>query len=250
MAGAPWLTARPIAHRGLHGADTGAVENSLSAATAAVEGGYAIEVDLQLSADGVPMVFHDGTLDRMTNADGPLRARTAEELAAVTLRGTSEAIPTLAALLATVAGRTPLVLELKTEWQRARDPELPRRTAEALAGYAGPVALMSFDPDMVAASRGLMPDRPHGIVARDSSNVRDFPRLSVMERFALTHLLHAPRTRPDFVAYRIHDLPTLSTSLLRRLFGVALLTWTVRSQTERQKAARVADQIIFEGFRA
>ena len=250
MAGAAWLTSRPIAHRGLHGAETGAAENALSAAAAAIDGGYAIEVDLQLSADAVPMVFHDGSLDRMTNAEGPMRAWTARELAGVTLRGTSEAIPTLAALLATVAGRTPLVLELKTEWQRDRDPALARHTAEALAGYDGPVAIMSFDPELVAASRRLMPDRPHGIVACDSSNARDFPRLSVMERFALTHLLHAPRTRPDFVAYRIQDLPTGSTTLLRRLFGVPLLTWTVRTQAERQKAARVADQMIFEGFRA
>lgn len=250
MVGAAWLTCRPIAHRGLHGADTGAVENALSAATAAVGGGYAIEVDVQLSADAVPMVFHDGSLDRMTNAEGPMRAWTARELAGVTLRGTSEAIPTLDQLLATVAGRTPLFLELKTEWQRARDPALARRTAEALAGYDGPVAIMSFDPELVVASRRLMPDRPHGIVARDSANARDFPRLSVMERFALTHLLHAPRTRPDFVAYRIQDLPTASTTLLRRLFGVPLLTWTVRTQAERQKAARVADQMIFEGFRA
>jgi glycerophosphoryl diester phosphodiesterase len=250
MADASWLTHRPIAHRGLHGAPSGAAENAISAVTAAIKGGYAIEVDLQLSADAVPMVFHDGTLDRMTNAEGPVRARTAAELSAVTLRGTSEAIPTLDELLATVAGRTPLFLELKTEWRRERDPALVRRTAEALAGYDGPVAVMSFDPELVAASRRLMPERPHGIVACDSSNARDFPRLSVMERFALTHLLHAPRTRPDFVAYRIHDLPTAATTLARRAFEVPLLTWTVRTQAERQKAARVADQVIFESFRA
>lgn len=250
MADASWLTARPIAHRGLHGPLTGAAENALSAASAAIEGGYAIEVDLQLSADAVPMVFHDGTLDRMTNAVGPVRARTATELSAVTLRGTSEAVPTLEALLSTVAGGAPLFLELKTEWLRDRDPALARRTAEALAAYDGPVAIMSFDPELVTASRHLMPERPHGIVACDSSNVRDFPRLSVMERFALTHLLHAPRTKPDFVAYRIHDLPTAATTLARRAFGVPLLTWTVHTQAERQKAARVADQVIFEGFRA
>lgn len=250
MAKAPWLTRHPVAHRGLHGPLTGAAENALSAATAAVEAGYAVEVDLQLSADAVPMVFHDGTLDRMTNAEGPVRARTAAELAAVTLRGTSEAIPTLAALLETVAGRTPLFLELKTAWHRDREPLLARRTAEVLAGYDGPVAVMSFDPELVVASRCLMPARAHGIVARECANLREFAHLSVMERFALTHLLHAPRTRPDFVAYNINDLPTAATSVLRRAFGVPLLTWTVRTQAERQKAARVADQMIFESFRA
>lgn len=250
MAAGSWLTDRPVAHRGLHGAHTGAVENSLSAVEAAIAGSYAVEVDLQLSADQVPMVFHDDTLERMTNAEGPVRARSAAELSGLTLRGTSEGIPTLADLLRITAGRTPLFLELKTDWRRERDPALARRTADTLAGYDGPVAIMSFDPELVTACRRHAPDRAHGIVACDSSRARDFPRLSVMERFALTHLLHAPRTRPDFVAYRIRDLPAPATSLLRRAFKLPLLTWTVRTVADRQKAARVADQIIFEGFRA
>jgi len=250
MAAAPWLTERPVAHRGLHGAHTGAAENALSAVEAALDGGYAVEVDLQLSADGVPMVFHDDTLDRMTDAEGPVRARTADALGVVTLRGTGEPIPTLAELLRVTAGRTPLFLELKTDWRREREPLLARRTAEAIAAYAGPVALMSFDPELVSACRRLSPDRAHGIVAQDCANSRAFAQLSVMERFALTHLLHAPRTRPDFVAYNIHDLPTAATSVLRHAFKLPLLTWTVRTGTEREKAARCTDQIIFEGFRA
>lgn len=245
-----WLTARPIAHRGLHGLETGAVENSLSAAEAAIAHGYAIEADLQLAADGVVMVFHDATLQRMANAEGALARRTSEELATVTLRGGSETIPTLSALLETVAGRTPLFLELKTGWQREPLPALALKTAETLAGYDGPVAIMSFDPELVVASRRLQGERPHGIVACDLSNAREAPGLSLLERFALTHLLHAPRSRPDFVAYSVRDLPAIAPSLLRRAFSTPLLCWTVRTGADRAKAERVADQIIFESFLA
>lgn len=250
MAEARWLTDRPVAHRGLHGTPSGAAENSLSAVAAAIEHGYAIEVDLQLAADGTVMVFHDDTLERMTNAEGRLGRHTGAELKTLTLRGTSETIPTLADLLATVAGRVPLVLELKSHWSREAHPALPERVAAELAGYDGPAVVMSFDPELVIASRRLQPERPHGIVACDSSDATAFPGLSVPERFALTHLLHAPRTKPDFVAYNIHDLPALGPSLLRRLRKVPLLTWTVRTTADREKAARVADQVIFEGFLA
>ena len=242
-----WLTARPVAHRGLHDAAAGRLENTLPAAAAAVARGFAIEVDLQLSADGEAMIFHDDTLERLAEAEGPVKARTAADLAAIRLRGADAHIPRLDELLATVAGRVPLVLELKTDWSRAPNPPLVARVAGAIAGYAGPVALMSFDPDVVAEIRRLLPERPRGIVADAARDPAEYPAASATERFVLRHLLHAPRTRPDFVAYDVDALPMPGPAMLRRLFGRPLLTWTVRTPRQLARGRALADQIIFEG---
>lgn len=241
-----WLTARPVAHRGLHDAGAGRLENTLPAAAAAVARGFAIEVDLQLAADGEAVVFHDDTLDRLAAASGPVKARTAAELAGIPLKGTDARIPRLDELLAVVAGRVPLVLELKTDWSRKPAPPLVGRVAAAIAGYAGPIALMSFDPEIVVEVRRLVPERPRGIVADTARDPREYPGTSAIERFVLRHLLHAPRTRPDFVAYDVDALPMPGPAILRRLFGKPLLTWTVRTAAQLERGRAFADQVIFE----
>src|SRR6187397_889121 len=115
--GLAWLTARPIAHRGYHDRGAGTIENTLSAAAAAIAKRFAIECDLQLTADGEAIVFHDDTLDRLTEAAvGPVRTRTLAELKAMALRDTHDRIPTLAEFLALIDDRVPLVAELKSDW--------------------------------------------------------------------------------------------------------------------------------------
>jgi glycerophosphoryl diester phosphodiesterase len=245
MAGLDWLCARPIAHRGLHG--EGLIENTLGAAAAAVAGNYGIEVDLQLTADGEVVVFHDDTLDRLTAGVGPVNARTLAELKALSLRASSERIPTLQELLDRVAGRTPLVLELKSEWNG--DDRLAARIAAQLMSYAGPVAAMSFDPDLVAALAEHAPGLPRGIVAERHFRKSDWPQLSIPRRLALGHLTHFFRTRPHFIAYSVSDLPALAPLLCRHVCGMPILTWTVRSEAERRRARWWANQVIFEGFR-
>lgn len=244
----PWLVARPVAHRGLHNARAGILENTLPAAEVALTRGFSIEVDLQLAADGEVVVFHDDTLERLTEATGPVVLHDAAALAALTMRGTEARIPTLGQLLALVGGRVPLVLELKSDWRRDGGRRLVAAVAERLADYAGPAALMSFDPDIVENLRHTIPDRPHGIVADRATDAADYPGQSTMTRFGLRHLMHAPRTCPDFVAYDVHALPMPGPAILRRLFGRPLLTWTVRTPEEREHARIFADQMIFEGF--
>jgi glycerophosphoryl diester phosphodiesterase len=245
MEGLTWLIERPIAHRGLHG--NGLVENTLGAAAAAAAANYGIEVDLQLSADGEVMVFHDTTLDRVTKSSGPLAAKSSADLKEVAFRDCAEHIPTLQELLDTVAGRTPLILELKSEGDG--DTRLPARVAEILVGYAGPVAAMSFDPKMVIALRKFAPGLPRGIVAERYYNHPDWKGLSAAEKFRLGNLLHMPKTSPHFIAYYIRDLPAFAPLLARYLLGMKLLTWTVRSESDRKRAGRWANQMIFEGFR-
>jgi glycerophosphoryl diester phosphodiesterase len=245
MAGLDWLIERPIAHRGLHGG--GIVENTLGAAAAAVERKYGIEVDLQLSADGEVMVFHDTTLDRLTEATGPLAARNAAELRRISLRNSDERIPTLHELLDRVAGRTPLVLELKSEWNG--DDSLAARVSEILAGYAGPVAAMSFDPQLLIALQRHAPGLPRGIVAERYYDDPEWNQLPPGKRFLFGNLLHIPRTKPHFIAYYVRDLPALAPLIARHLLGMKLLTWTVRTDSEQRRARRWANQMIFEGFR-
>jgi glycerophosphoryl diester phosphodiesterase len=137
-----FLKARPFAHRGLHGGPV--IENSLGAFAAAIDAGFGMECDVQASRDGVPFVFHDAHLDRLTAGTGPLAARTADQLDHVTLTGNGEALPRLDALLGLVAGRQPLLIEVKAPGRSVA--RLCHGVRRALEGYRGPVAVMSFNP--------------------------------------------------------------------------------------------------------
>jgi glycerophosphoryl diester phosphodiesterase len=243
-----WLTARPIAHRGLHDIRKGVLENTLTAAARAVERGFNIEVDLGLSADEAVVVFHDDTLDRLSGETGRVDRRTLAELREITLKGTSDRIPTLDELLALVDGRVGLCLELKSDFPRRPDERLVARVAEKLAAYRGPVVTKSFDPEVLVAAHRHMPGIAHGIVADDASDLGYYARFSRIERFALRHLLHAPRTRPDFVSYCCDDLPAPGPWIARRFFGRPVISWTVRDEATRRRVLASADQIVFEGF--
>jgi glycerophosphoryl diester phosphodiesterase len=244
LAKLAWLTARPLAHRGLHDA-AGAVENTASAFTAAIAGGYGIECDLQVSADGEAMVHHDDALGRLTEGSGRLAELSAAAIKKVRFKRGADRILTLAELCELVASRATLALELKNHFDG--DRRLPERVAAVLASYAGPVAVMSFDPAMLEMLRHVAPALARGIVAQ--RHYDDWPGLSPAQRRSLAWLMHAPRTRPHFIAYAIKDLPALAPLVLRMVFGLPLLTWTVRSEAERVTAARYADQMIFEGWR-
>jgi glycerophosphoryl diester phosphodiesterase len=241
-----WLTARPVAHRGLHDAKSGIVENMPAAAQAAVTGNFAIECDIQLSADGEAMVHHDGALGRLTEGSGRLRDKTAAELKSVPFKATTERMMTLADLCDLVAGRVPLVIEVKSVFDG--DRKLVKRMAEVLSSYQGPAVGMSFDPDQVMALSELIPSCPRGIVAERHYTAEDWPEASPAQRRDMTHLRHFFRTRPDFVAYYVDELPSLAPWLARNVFGCPLLTWTVRTAAQRARAAQYADQMIFEGF--
>src|ERR1700760_1080160 len=163
LASLDWLTGRPVAHRGLHDTARGVIENMPGAAKAAISGNFAIECDIQLTSDGEAMVFHDDELDRLTEGSGTLLGKTAAELQAVRFKGTDERMMTLADLCTLVAGRVPLVIEVKSHFDGAR--RLVRRMAEVLSSYDGRAVGMSFDPDQVCGLRELIPNRPRGIVA-------------------------------------------------------------------------------------
>jgi glycerophosphoryl diester phosphodiesterase len=240
-----WLTQRPIAHRGYHDAAAGRIENTLPAFAVAVERGFAIECDVRLTADNSVVVFHDATFDRLTAATGPVAGRTLADLRRIAFRHGDARIPTLAALLDLVRAAVPLFLELKADGAE-RGPVLAAAVTRALAGYQGPVAVMSFEPRAMVAMRYLARALPRGMIV-DGFTAADYPDLSAVARFARRHLLAAPGVAPRFLACDARRLPAAAPALLRSL-GRPLLAWTVRSQQEWARLERHADQMIFEGF--
>jgi glycerophosphoryl diester phosphodiesterase len=246
MRAPDWLTARPVAHRGLHDRARGVVENMPAAVQAAIAGNFSIEVDIQRSADGEAMVHHDDELGRLTDGVAALRDMTSSQLKAVTFKDTPERMMSLGDLCDLVAGRAPLVIEVKSQFDG--DRKLVARMAEVLSGYRGPAVGMSFDPDQVLAIRELMPLLPRGVTAETTYKQTDWPQASPAQRRGMQHLRHAFQTRPHFIAFRVDDLPAAAPWMAHKLFGCALLTWTVRTSEQRERAARYADQMIFEGF--
>jgi glycerophosphoryl diester phosphodiesterase len=242
-----WLTSRKIAHRGLHRSERDIIENSLAAAAAAVAHRFAIECDLQASADGEAFVFHDFTLERLTEASGAVRERRAIELKQVAFAAAPGRIPTLAELLDNVAGQVPLICEIKSRFDG--DMRLADRVFELAHRYRGPIALKSFDPGVIAHLRDKKTSSlPLGVVGQCRYDDPEWHALPAHTRHALTHFLHFPSTRPDFLSYFVEDLDTAVPFLLRHAAATPVLAWTVRTQQQEEKAGRFADQMIFEGF--
>jgi glycerophosphoryl diester phosphodiesterase len=229
-----WLREVTYAHRGLHG--PGRVENSSSAFTAAIEAGFGIECDVQRTADGRAVVFHDWELDRLTGETGPVATRTVAELTRIALRGAAETIPTLRDLLELVAGREPLLIELKSRRDRPVAP-LCRAVLRDLEGYAGPHAVMSFDPRVGYWFAGHSPKTVRGLVVSEA-NARTFGA-------ALKRRLAVWRARADFLAYDVRDLPSRFAAA-QRARGVPVLTWTVATPALRKRGLTHADGWIAE----
>ncbi len=244
--GLQWIVARPVAHRGLHDASRGVIENCLSAFRAAAEHGFAMECDVQLSRDGEAMVFHDFTLDRLTEEQGRVDALDAAGLSAVGFRNSADRMPRLTDMFDCVAGRVPIVCEIKSRFDG--DLRLTRRAAELAQAYSGPIVLKSFDPNIVAALRMLYPDLPRGIVAESQYTHREWAELSPELRHGMANLLHFAETQPDFISWHVNDLPAGPPYLCRVGMGLPVMAWTVRTPEQRAIAAAHADQMVFEGF--
>ncbi|HEX8416336.1 MAG TPA: glycerophosphodiester phosphodiesterase, partial [Methylobacterium sp.] len=186
-------------------------------------------------------------LGRLTEASDPVAERSAADLAALAVAGSDERIPTLPRLLSAIGGRVPLIVEIKA--RPAGDLVLARRVAEVIAGYDGPVAVKSFDPVVVAALADLAPGLPRGIVGETTQDDPAYASMAPSARHALAHLLHLSETRPDFLSWRVDDLPNAATYLCRLLGRMPVMTWTVRTEAQRALAGAHADQMVFEGFR-
>lgn len=246
MRALDWLVARPIAHRGLHDLSKGIVENTQDAFAAALALGYAIECDVQITADGEAVVFHDEELERVTNGVGLVAAHATRALKNMSYRHSAARMQTLGELLDQVSGAVPLVIEIKTIWDGGRP--LALRCLEVLQGYKGPYALMSFDPETIAMLAEIAPGTVRGMTA-DKAVDRYYERLPVGQRISLQRFDHVMKTRPHFVSFNFKDLPFGPVQNIRAM-GFPVITWTIRSKDDERLARRYSDQVTFEGYLA
>ena len=243
------LFPHPIAHRGLHNRAAGIIENSAAAFEAAIAGDFAIECDLQLTSDGVPMVFHDHELERLTGKAGPVSAITSAELAATPLLGSAagNCPQRFTDFLTQIAGRTLLQVELKFQRDVAGTQLLARAAAEALKSYTGPVTVESFDPNLLTQIRQFGFTGPRGIITYDYEPSDGDNHLTEDQRYTYRHLLHWHETQFDFIscAKEALELPAIK---FWRALGKPVTAWTIRSPAEAETARAHVDQIVFEGF--
>ena len=240
----------PIAHRALHDRAQGRIENSAQAVKAAVAAGYGIEVDLQLSSDGVPMVFHDEALDRLTEESGPINTRTAADLGRIRLKGSTDTIPTLTEILALIDGKVPLLIEIKDQSlvMGPTDGKLEAATAAALRDYRGDVALMSFNPASVAHMARLARHLPRGITS-SAYNPDDWAPLPVEVCSRLRDIPDYDPTLSSFISHEAADLARDRVADLKSR-GASILCWTIRSPEAEAAARKFADNVTFEGYQA
>lgn len=241
----PVFLSCPLAHRGLHDKSGQCPENSFAALRASISHGFGMELDVQLSRDGVAMVFHDETLDRLTECDGPVQALDAGSLSELELAGSPETIPTLEEFLSQ-AGETPLLVEIKDQANADATEALARATCADLARHNGPVAVMSFNPHAVAVCKHAAPAITRGLTTHVLGEDQR-PDLPPATRKAFNDITYFETVEASFVS---HDVATLTAPpvLDLRSRGVPILCWTVRSARQESEARKIAHNITFEDY--
>ena len=244
---APFLD-RPIAHRTLHDLANGRPENSWEGLAAAMALNLPVEVDLQLSRDGVPMVFHDEDLDRLTAETGRVDARDAAELSAIPLVGGQRGIPRFDEFMTHVAGGVPVLVELKDQ-DGALGPKhsvMEAAVCDILRGYDGAVAVMSFNPHMIARCAELAPDLPRGLVT-DPFLTEDWPEVDALRRAQLAEIPDYEEVGACFISHNVKYLEDKAVAGVTRAGG-RVFCWTVRCAEQEAEARRIAQNITFEGY--
>lgn len=234
---------RPICHRALHNAKAGISENSKEAIEAAIEVGLPIEVDVQNTSDARAVVFHDRKLNRLTNKTGQVRDRTLDEMKAIPLKMGGHTI-SLRELCELVDGRIPVLVEVKDQ-DGHMGPDLGTflpDIVEIARDYAGPFALMSFNPYIVQALKAELPDTPIGLTT-DKFTSLDWPRIPKDRRRRLRKRQEIEGLEYDFVSHNVADLKRVAD------LDVPKLCWTVKSPRQEDEALGIADNITFEGYR-
>lgn len=242
------IFAQPIAHRGLHNHANGVAENSQTAFARAMRGGYGIECDLQLSGDGVPMVIHDPTLERLAGQSGAVATLSAGQLGRVKLKDSanSDCPQTFAAMLEQIKGATPLIVELKTQ-SDGRGAQLAEAAVAVAGDYDGPIVFKSFEPNLLKSLRKFGYTGPIGIVTARFDDEHSKANLNGWQRFVLRHLLHRPSTKFDFISCNHQSLNLPMVRILRQ-GGMKVMAWTIRSYPDEDAARPHSDQVVFEGY--
>lgn len=234
-----WLTDKPFAHRGLHHAGKGIAENSLTAFRGAMAKGVGIELDVRATADGEAVVFHDDSLTRLTGAQGNVSTSTALGLKGHRLiGGHADTIETLSSVLSVVRGKVPVLIEMKD--CGTQNTRLCIAVRRALEGYGGPIAVMSFDPQMLAWFAKTAPQISRGLVTTDRGE-----NYGLLGKTRLGHSVNLHKARAHFIAHDLQCLPSAFVASIRKK-GMPALSWTVRSESDNSLARDNVDNVIFE----
>ncbi|MEN8893062.1 glycerophosphodiester phosphodiesterase family protein [Planktotalea arctica] len=246
----PSFLSQPLAHRALHDVARARPENSRAAIKAAIDAGYGIEIDVQLSSDGAAMVFHDYDLKRLAKDSGPIQQRSAADLGRVILRGSDEGIPGLPEVLDLIAGRVPLLIEIKDQdgSMGANVGRLEQAVARDIARYRGPLGVMSFNPHSVQQMAIHAPKVARGIVT-SAYEAADWPLLPKGTRERLSAIPDFDTLRASFISHEVENLGAPRVADLKAR-GADILCWTVKSAEQEKEARKVADNITFEQYLA
>jgi glycerophosphoryl diester phosphodiesterase len=244
---APFING-PIAHRTLHDVKSGIPENSWEGLEKAISRGYAIEIDLQLSRDGIPVVFHDYKLNRVTDEIGFISDRRAAELEKIVLKGGQKGIPRFDAFMSYIAGRVPVLIELKDQDGTLGDSPSVFESAvcKTLENYTGPVAIMSFNPFMIERCAKLLPNIPRGLIT-EVFKQDEWPNISKLRCDKLTKISDYFTAGATFISHDHMDLKSDEVDRLKKA-GATILCWTVRTQNEDNEARKIADSVTFENY--
>ncbi|PIB22889.1 phosphodiesterase [Amylibacter kogurei] len=241
---------KPISHRTLHDIADGRPENSFEGAQAAIDAGYAIEIDLQLSSDGIAMVFHDYDLERLTGQKGFVQNMSAAELSQIQLLHGERAIPKFDDFLNVIDGRVPLLVELKAQ-NLTLDEEtddMVNAVKACVDGYTGPLAFMSFNPHMIETFALVLPEYPRGLVT-DPYTQKDWPMIADDRRETLAKIPDYERVGASFISHNVNDLQSDAVAKIKAKGG-AVFCWTVRSKEQEQDARKIAQNVTFEKYLA
>ena len=235
-----WLC-QPFAHRGLHDYSSHIIENSGAAILLAIQKKYAIEIDLQASLDHEPMVFHDLSLERLTNLGGKLREKHSKELKEITYKNSSDKILSLSDILLLVNRQVPILIEIKKS--DCNEILFCQNIAENLRNYKGLYAVMSFHPNLIYNCLEVFPDMPRGLIFSNYKRNR-----YAWPRFLMLWSSWQRLIAPQFIAYDVKDIAGITPYIIKHVLGLKLLTWTVRNQTQLKSLQSWVDAPIFEGF--
>ncbi len=236
-----WLTSCPIAHRGLHNQDVGIVENSMSAFKRAIDAGLPIELDVHLSSDHIPVVFHDETLERMTADTRTISDLPLNDLMQISLKGTNDCIPSLSSVLEVVSSKVPLVIELKqSPFGRT---VLAEKVWNVLKNYQGQFSIQSFDPIILSWFRTNAPGVIRGQLAMKSPP----KKMPAYRKFLMRHMLLNRLSKPHYIGYKCEDIPNWSVIRATKK-NIKLLAWTVSTEEQLTHARQFADNVIFENL--